>query len=187
MNDDSQKKEEAIDLEAMLKEAEQSAAAQEEATQAETQAQGSTQAKIDELTAALARCMADLSNFKRRTDEERVRWMHVATVDLLKSLLVIFDNFDRCSQHLPESLKTNDWAKGVIQVHDDLMKTLNKLGVQKIPTVGEKVDPNRHEAMLKVPGEANVIVAEFEAGYLYKDTVIKPARVSVGDGNPPSS
>ncbi|MBI5412376.1 nucleotide exchange factor GrpE [Candidatus Peregrinibacteria bacterium] len=141
-----------------------------------------SQKKIEELTATLARALADLQNYRRRTEEERLRWMHVAQADLLKSLLPILDNFDRCSQHFPESLKDNEWAKGVLKIHDNLMDTLAKIGVKRIETVGKKIDPLLHEALLSAPGEKDVIIAELGSGYLLRETVLKPAKVSVGNG-----
>lgn len=137
---------------------------------------------FEDMKNALARALADLQNMRRRTEEERGKWIKVAYVDLLREILPILDHFDRSAEHLPEDLKGNEWAKGVIQIHDDLTKTLDKLGIKKIETVGKKVDPNFHHAMMAVPGEKDIVIQEFEAGYLLDDLVIKPAKVSVGNG-----
>ena len=84
------------------------------------------QQKIEELTNALARALADLANFRRRTEEERKKWMQMGYLDLLNEILPLLDHFDRSSQHLPENLKNDEWAKGILQIHDDLIKTLSK-------------------------------------------------------------
>ncbi|MBU0577348.1 nucleotide exchange factor GrpE [Patescibacteria group bacterium] len=140
------------------------------------------EAKIEELTNALARAMADLQNFKRRTEEDQGRFVKFANAELLNILLPIINNFDRSAEHLPDNLKDNDWAKGVIQIHDELLKTLEKIGVKKIKTVGEKLDPNFHEGLMAGPGEKDIITEEFEPGYTYNDQVLKAAKVKVGDG-----
>lgn len=139
--------------------------------------------KIEELTQALARSMADLQNFKRRSDEEKVSFLKYAHAELLKNLLPFVDNLDRSVSHLPEELRENQWAKGVVHMHADLMKTLTSMGIEKIKTVGEKLNPNWHEGLMSGPGEKDVIVEEFEPGYKLGDTIIKVARVKVGDGS----
>ncbi|MBU1017935.1 nucleotide exchange factor GrpE [Patescibacteria group bacterium] len=138
---------------------------------------------IQQLKDQLARCMADMQNMKRRAEEDKFRFIKFANAEMLKILLPIIDNFDRACQHLPKNLKADDWAKGVVSTHDELMKALGKLGVKRVPTVGEKLDPTRHDAMLSAPGEKDVILEELEPGYLYHDETIKPAKVKVGDGS----
>ncbi len=139
-------------------------------------------AQIEELTGALARAMADLQNYKRRTEEEQGSFVKFANAELLKILLPVIDNFDRSAEHMPDDLKGNDWAKGVVQIHDDLLKTLEKAGVKRIKTVGEKLNPNLHEGLIAGPGKKDEIIEEFEPGYTLNDNVIKPAKVKVGDG-----
>jgi molecular chaperone GrpE len=161
-----------------------------EAAKAADQAQQQTQMqtdekdeKIDELTAQLARAMADLQNFKRRSEEEKAGFVKWANAEMLKTILPILDNLDRSVTHLPEELKGNEWTKGMLQIHEDLIKTFENLGLKKIKTVGEKLNPSVHEAMLAGPGEKDVILEEFEPGYTLQDEVIKVAKVKVGDGS----
>jgi molecular chaperone GrpE len=138
--------------------------------------------KIEELTNTLARAMADLQNFKRRTQEDQVKFVKFANAELLKILIPIIDNFDRSASHLPEDLKGNDWTKGVMQIHEDFLKTLEKIGVKKVQTVGQKLNPKFHEALIAGPGEKDMIIEELEPGYTFNDEVLKPAKVKVGDG-----
>ena len=140
------------------------------------------QAKIDELTEALARTMADLQNYKRRAEEDRINFVKFANAEILKQLIPTLDNFDRCVSHLPNDLNKNNWAKGVVQIHDNLFDTLEKIGVRKIKTVGEKLDPNLHEGLMTGPGKQDIITEEFEPGYTLNNEVIKPAKVKIGDG-----
>ena len=152
---------------------------------AEVKAEAVTQpetVKIEELTNALARAMADLQNFKRRTQDDQVKFVKFANAELLKMLVPVINNFDRIAGHLPEDLKGNDWAKGIMQIHDDFLKTLEKIGVKKIKTVGEKLNPRFHEALIAGPGAKDEVIEELEPGYMLADEVLKPAKVKVGDG-----
>ncbi len=139
--------------------------------------------KIEELTNALARAMADLANFKRRTEEERGRFVKAANRDFISSLLPIVDNFHRSWSHLPQELKENEWIKGVLQIHDGLEKTLTLWGVKRMETNGQKLDPKRHQVIMAGPGEKDVITEEFEPGYWLGEDVLKPATVKIGDGS----
>ena len=143
--------------------------------------------KIEELTAQLQRCMADHVNYKRRAEEDKIRFVKFANSELLKIIIPIVDNFDRSCRHLPENLKSDAWAKGVIHTHDDLMKALEKIGVKRIETVGKKLDPTKHEALLSGPGEKDIVTEELDPGYSYNDETIKPAKVKVGNGEESSS
>lgn len=140
------------------------------------------QQKIEELKNALARAVADLSNYRRRTEEERTKWIKVAQADLLQEILPLMANLDRSLEHLPADLKNNEWAKGILHIHQDWNRLLGKLGIKKVETVGKKIDPLRHAAMTSVPGEKDMIVQEFEAGYELDGTVVLPAKVAVGNG-----
>jgi molecular chaperone GrpE len=140
------------------------------------------QIKIEELTSALQRCMADMQNYKRRAEEDKMRFVKFANSEFLKIIIPIIDNFDRSCQHLPDALKEDAWAKGVMHTHDDLMKALAKIGVKRIETVGKKLDPTKHEAVLQGPGEKDVVTEELEPGYSYHDETVKAAKVKVGNG-----
>jgi molecular chaperone GrpE len=166
-----------------LNEKVEAAKAEDQAKQQAQKDEDSKDAKIEELTGQLARAMADLQNFKRRSEEEKASFVKFANSEMLKTILPILDNLDRSVTHLPDELKDNEWTKGMLQIHDDLIKTFEKLGIKKIKTVGEKLDPNLHEAMLAGPGDKDVIVEEFEPGYTLQDDVIKVAKVKVGDGS----
>lgn len=161
----------------------EAAKAKDEANQQAQNDDNSKDAKIEDLTSQLARAMADLQNFKRRSEEEKASFVKFANAELLKTILPILDNLDRSITHLPEELKDNEWTKGMLHIHDDLLKTFEKLGISKIKTVGEKLDPNIHEALMAGPGEKDVIVEELESGYTLFDDVIKVAKVKVGDGS----
>jgi molecular chaperone GrpE len=138
--------------------------------------------KIEELTNQLARCMADLQNFKRRSEEDKVRFVKFANAELLKILLPAIENLERSCKHLPENLKEDAWAKGVLHTQTDLTKALSILGVKRIDTVGKKLDLKFHEALIAGPGEKDLILEELDPGYMVNGETLKAAKVKVGDG-----
>jgi molecular chaperone GrpE len=83
---------------------------------------------------------------------------------------------------MPEDLKDNDWAKGIDSIVKQFEQIMEKFNIKKMKTVGEKFDPNLHEAVANGPGEKDVITEEFEGGYLLGEEALKPAKVKVGDG-----
>ena len=182
MQNDDQKKDDSKnpvdELTAKIAEAEKADAEQS----ASDDKKDTSQKKIEELTAQLQICMADHLNYKRRAEEDKIRFVKFANAELLKIIIPIVDNFDRACQHLPENLKEDVWAKGVVHTHDDLMKALEKIGVKKIETVGKKLDTTKHEALLAGPGEKDIIIEELDPGYSYNDETIKAAKVKVGTG-----
>ncbi len=172
----------------LQKKVEEAKAADEDQNAVGTQQAASEQQAADsedraeQLKEQLARCMADIQNMKRRAEEDKFRFIKFANAEMLKMLLPIIDNFDRACQQVPEDLKENSWCTGVVSTHDELMKALERLGVKRIATVGEKLDTTKHEAMLSDAGKKDVILEELEPGYTYHEETIKPAKVKVGDG-----
>lgn len=139
--------------------------------------------QIQELTNVTKRALADLENFRRRSEQEKAEFARFANAKLFSELLPVLDNFERAMKHTPEDLKNNEWVKGITHIEKQLLETLQKLGLKKMPlAVGEKLDPARHEALLEGPGEKGAVVEELEAGYLLHNRVLKPARVKVGKG-----
>lgn len=136
-----------------------------------------TQTKLQEMTKITQHALADLQNFKRRSEEEKSSFATYANADLILALLPAIDNINRALAHEP---KDTEWAKGVEQSLKQLTQTLEKRGLTVIPTTGQKFDPRLHEALLTGPGEKDMILAELEKGYILGEKVIKPARVKVG-------
>jgi molecular chaperone GrpE (heat shock protein) len=81
--------------------------------------------------------------------------------------------------------------KGVQLIHRQLLGVLEKEGVKRIPTVGERFDPHRHEAVAQVDTDAHTvdgaIVEEVQVGYTMHGKVIRPAMVKVAKKSSPQS
>lgn len=143
-----------------------------------------TEEKLNEMTEAAKRAAADLQNFRRRAEEERSGLALYANLQFLQGIFPIIDNFQLAFQHIPEGLKEDEWVKGVYAIEKQFMDTLRSLGLTEISCEpGSPFDPNKHEALLQGPGAKDTILECFEKGYQFREQVVRPAKVKVGDGN----
>ena len=136
--------------------------------------------KIGELTNMAQRAVADLQNYKRRMEEDKKEFINYAKADAIGTFLPIYDNLFRAINHLPEDLKENEWVKGVESIKMQFEAILNQFQVVQIKCIGEKFDPNLHEALLTGEGEKDIVLEELEPGYMLGDRVLKAAKVKVG-------
>jgi molecular chaperone GrpE len=148
-----------------------------------------TAAEVEELRRQLAekqdrllRAVAEVDNVKRRTQREREEYVRYANEGLVRDLLPILDNFDRA---LDAARATGEAAKvvdGVALIQRELLKVLERVGVTRYSAVGERFDPNRHDATGRVVSAGqppDTVVAELTAGYLLNGRVLRAAQVVV--------
>ncbi|MBI5755037.1 nucleotide exchange factor GrpE [Candidatus Peregrinibacteria bacterium] len=138
--------------------------------------------QIQSLTEALKRALADLANFKKRTEEEKKNFIEFAASELLREILQIIDNFDRAFAHIPENLKGNEWIAGVQQIEKQLRDMFENQGVTEMPALEKPIDPNFHDALLTGKGPKNIVIEVLEKGYMLGGKVLRHAKVKVGDG-----
>lgn len=148
----------------------------------DTAKQDELQQKVEELTSDLQRLQADFVNFRRRNDDERGQLMDTARASVFMQLLPLIDNVDRALGHMPDELKDNQWAKGVVQLSKQFAAALKDLGVSKIEALGQPFDPHVHEAVsYEEDGEGEeTVVAVMQDGYQMGNQVLRPAMVKVG-------
>jgi molecular chaperone GrpE len=138
--------------------------------------------KVEELTDSTKRAMADLQNFKKRMEEDKKQFAKFASANVFLEILPVFDSFERAQQHVPDELKDNEWVKGIEGIIKQFEQIMDKFNIKKMKSVGEKFDPNRHEAVASEEGEKDVVLEELEAGYMMDDYVLRAAKVKVGSG-----
>ncbi len=130
------------------------------------------------------RLSADFENYKRRGEKERGQWMASAQAELLRQLLPSVDTLDRAlsdSGKAEQTPQMQTWLAGFKMIGDALHKFLRSHEVTEITQIAE-FDPALHEAIMSVEAEGKNpgdIVAVLEKGYLFKDQVLRPAKVSV--------
>ncbi len=132
-----------------------------------------------ELNDRLLRRQADFENFRKRADRDRYDFLQFASMEFLRELLPILDDFERALQ--VESTDAN-YAKGVELIYSRLYEALKKLGLEPMDTVGKTFDPNLHQAVERVEtdrAEDQHILGEFQRGYKFKGKLLRPAMVKV--------
>lgn len=134
--------------------------------------------------AQLARLTADFQNYKKRVEKERTVWMDRSRMDALLPLLSIVDDFDRALQDAQKNDGQElfqNWIKGFEMIRKALYDFLAQQKVVVIEQV-KTFDPNLHEAIMQVESadhESGDIVQVLQTGYLYKDQILRTAKVSV--------
>lgn len=122
------------------------------------------------------RISAEFENFKRRMDKEKVRWAEMAKESMLFELLSFIDTFELALQQ-----KDGVDHKGIEMVYQSLLKLLSKNDVT-VMSVEKEFDPQYHEAVMQVVSEkhkSGEIVDLLAKGFMIKDRVLRPAKVSV--------
>ena len=140
--------------------------------------------KIEELTDRLTRQMAEFDNFRKRTEREKSQMYEVGAKDVIDKILPVVDNFERGLGAVTEAEKEDPFVKGMEQIYKQLMTTLEGIGVKPIEAVGNEFDPDFHNAVMHVEDEEvgeNIIVEEFQKGYMYRDSVVRHSMVKVAN------
>ncbi len=136
--------------------------------------------EVNSLKEQLLRNQAELQNFKRRMNEERIKERKFANAEFAKNLLPILDNFDIALAK--EENASN--LKGFEMIRRDLFNTLKEQGLSEVEAFEQPFDPNYHQAVMKEAHdsyESNIVIEVFQKGYTFKDRLIRPAMVKVSE------
>jgi len=135
----------------------------------------------EEAEEKLMRVVAEMQNLKRRSEEDKKQFAAFANQALILDILQIVQSFNLSVEHLPKDLADNEWVKGVLSIDQQLNGFLERQGVKEIECkVGDKVDPAKHEVMMKGEGKEGEVVEVFEKGYEMNGRVLRPAKVKAG-------
>ncbi len=139
-------------------------------------------ARAEANLAGWQRAQADYINYRRRSEQEKEEVVKFANTVLVLSLLPILDDWERAFAAIPPELAGADWVDGIRLIDRKLRATLEAQGLTQIEALGETFDPNLHEAVRQDSGREGIVVGEVEKGYKFRDRVIRPAKVVVGNG-----
>lgn len=147
--------------------------------------------EIKELKDQILRTAAEMENLRRRTQKDVADARDFSISKFARDMLSVADNLRRALEHVPEEEKENaglkTLAEGVEMTERELLSALEKNGVSKIDPVGEKFDPNFHQAMFEVPNPEvpnNTVAQVVQVGYVIGSRVLRPAMVGVAKGGP---
>ena len=140
--------------------------------------------KIDELNDKLRRSMAEFDNYRKRTDKEKSAMYEIGARDVIEKILPVVDNFERGLASVPEEAKGTPFEEGMEKIYKQFMKTLDEMGVKPIEAVGKPFDPDFHNAVMHIEDESlgeNVVAAELQKGYTYRESVVRHSMVQVAN------
>ena len=139
---------------------------------------------VEELTDRVKRQMAEFENFRKRSEKEKAGMFEMGAKSVIEQILPVIDNFERGLAAVPEDAKDDPFIDGMEKIYRQLMDTMDKLNVKPIEAVGTEFNPDFHNAVMHVEDEEageNVVVEEFQKGYLYKDQVVRHSMVKVAN------
>ncbi len=155
-----------------------------EEAQSETPKEPSLEDKYQELNDKYLRLYSDFDNFRKRSAKERLRLTEQAGADIIKELLGIVDDFDRAIENNKNSEDAESIKEGFNLIANKLSGVLERKGVKPMDAKGKDFDTDHHEAITQIPAPEESlkgkVVDVVEKGYFLNDTVLRYAKVVIG-------
>lgn len=152
------------------------------------------EAEAAELKDQLLRAVAEAENVRRRAAKEKLDASKFAISSLARDLLAVPDTLDRALASIGEDIRGQEGVASLIEgmelTQRQLLGVFERHGVKPINPMGEKFDPNFHQAMFEAPDTGQpdgTIVQILQAGYVIGDRLLRPAMVGVAKGGGPST
>lgn len=141
--------------------------------------------QLEEAKAKALYAAADTQNVRRRLEQELQQAKNYAAAGFARDMLAIKDHLDRALAAVSDELRADSTAAqflaGIESTSRELDAVFQRNGVTRIKSVGEALDPNRHQAMVEMPSdqEPGTIVEEMQPGYMMRERLLRPALVAV--------
>ena len=144
--------------------------------------------KILDLEDKLARTFAEMENQRRRFEKEREDAFNYGGFTFAKETLNLIDNLERSKQILEsdEVLKDSEALKKTLEhfdiINKDMVSILSKNGITPLDSIGKKLNPNFHQAMIEIDDdqkEPGTIIQEIQKGFMMKERLLRPSLVGV--------
>ena len=154
----------------------------------ESEAAPSLEDRLADTNDQLLRTLAELENTRRRADRDRAEALKYGAASFARDMLGVADNLQRAlnavaeldQETLPDAAKS--LLEGVAATERDLIASMGRHKVSPVSPMGEKFDPNMHEAMFEAPGTgqpAGTIIEVIETGYMMDERLLRPAKVGI--------
>jgi molecular chaperone GrpE len=144
------------------------------------------EAELDKLKQEVLYAQAETQNVRRRLEKEKQDASQYAATGFARDTLSVADNMARALASLPAELREDERLKplvtGIEMTAKELENVFQRHGITKIEALGQRLDPNRHQAMIELESadaEPGTIVQEMQGGYMIKDRLLRPALVGV--------
>ncbi|MBW0006270.1 MAG: nucleotide exchange factor GrpE [Sphingomonas sp.] len=141
--------------------------------------------QLEEAKSSALYAAAEMQNLRRRMEKELADTRSYASAGFARDMLAIKDHLDRALAAVGEELRADKTASnflaGIEATSRELEAVFQRNGIERVKSVGETLDPHRHQAMIEMPSdeEPGTIVEEMQAGYVMKDRLLRPALVAV--------
>ncbi|WP_311269117.1 nucleotide exchange factor GrpE [Sphingobium sp. WCS2017Hpa-17] len=129
---------------------------------------------------------ADTQNVRRRLEKELADARSYASTAFARDILSVADNLSRALATIPAELRDDEKFKSLVvgleATGRELDSVFGRNGVTRLESVGQPLDPNKHQAVMEIPSadaEPGTVLVEMQAGYMIKDRLLRPAMVSV--------
>ena len=132
----------------------------------------------------LLRKAAEFENYKRRSENDQFNLINYAAESFIVKLLPIVDDFERSMEHIDDIDNNMAVKAGIKLVYEKLLKLLNEQGVKKMQAKGEPFNVDYHDALMQRKDDSvpsHTVLEEVESGYIYRDKVIRHAKVIVSE------
>jgi molecular chaperone GrpE len=144
------------------------------------------EAELAEAKQSILYAQAETQNVRRRLEKDAQDARAYAATGFARDILSVADNLARALDAIPAELREDEKFKGLVvgleATGRELDAVFQRNGITRIASVGEPLDPNRHQAMIEIPSadaEPGTIVQEMQAGYMIKDRLLRAAMVGV--------
>ena len=158
----------------------------ETSEQGEEQPFAKLEAELDKLKQEVLYAQAETQNVRRRLEKEKQDASAYAATGFARDILSVADNLARALASFPESLRDNEAIKplltGIEMTAKELENVFQRNGIAKIEAMGQRLDPNRHQAMVELENaevDPGTVIQEMQVGYMIKDRLLRPALVGV--------
>ncbi len=140
--------------------------------------------EINQYKELALRKAAEFENYKRRTENDQLNLLKYAAESVIIKLLSTVDDLERSLAHMTDESDVDKIKEGIQLVYNKLIKTLDEQGVKKIESIGKPFSVEFHEALMQRADDSvppHTVIDELETGYIYKDRVIRHAKVIVSE------
>ncbi len=142
--------------------------------------------QLADMKSAMLYAQAETQNVRRRLEKDAADARAYAATSFARDILSVADNLERGLQAIPADLREDERLRGLVTGLEatgrELAAVFERNGITRIAALGEKLDPNRHQAMIELPTadvDPGTIVQEMQSGYMIRDRLLRPALVAV--------
>ena len=150
------------------------------------------ESEIAELKDKLLRNLAEMENLRRRSQKDREEALKYASANFARDMLTVADNLRRAIESIPEEGDPDGAAllgfiEGIALTEKELLSALERHKIQRIEPMGEKFNPQFHEALFEIPtndAPHGTVMQVIETGYIIHDRLLRPAKVGIAKALP---